>query len=382
MTCLFVLTNSALNRGMNTGLENLAWGLAERGVQVHILCGGKGPKTHNYKIPENVPYHFTGVSGNNPASFLPLFRKIVAQHRIDAVVGWIINTALIAQEDCAKELAFFANLGQMPPRSILLRFIKGVMLRKMGLLDAIKVIGAIRKYPKATNGVVSISRTAQNASISAYQLSSEQCAVIPRGIDTDMFAYKERQSSLNKPVEILFAGNISDGKGVGELADALTFVNTPLILRLCGRAQPNYINHLKAKVDGSSHQIVYMGPQGQRELIEHYHYCDMFVFPSHSEGLGKALLEAMSCGCPVVCSDIPAFKEIVQDGNNGLMVPVRSPEAIAGAIQRYLENHPLRKNCSVNARKTIEDQFSKKHEIDSWMNLLKEQNPKTFTFSE
>ncbi len=59
---------------------------------------------------------------------------------------------------------------------------------------------------------------------------------------------------------------------------------------------------------------------------------DVFVLSSRWEGFGNAIAEAMACGCPAVCSDIPTFKEIVQDGYNGLMVFVRSPEAIADAI--------------------------------------------------
>ncbi|MGM0520095.1 MAG: hypothetical protein ACQERD_10675 [Campylobacterota bacterium] len=82
MRVLFVVTNSALNRGMNTGLENLAWGLAERGVEIHVLSGGNRPKTHKYDLPQNVYYHFTGLSGEN---FLNKYLEVIKSFEIDGL---------------------------------------------------------------------------------------------------------------------------------------------------------------------------------------------------------------------------------------------------------------------------------------------------------
>lgn len=53
---LFVNKQSALNRKMNTGIENLAWGLAERGFSVYIVCGGNKPENINYHFTSNVRY--------------------------------------------------------------------------------------------------------------------------------------------------------------------------------------------------------------------------------------------------------------------------------------------------------------------------------------
>lgn len=367
---LFVITNSALKRNMNTGLENLAWGLAERGVRVHILAGGSMPENHGYSIPDTVSYHFTGQSGENPVGFLTLFELIVREHRIGAVVGWIINTALLAHSPLASGIRFIANLGQMPPRSVPLRFFKQALLGRMGVGEACKLIFAIAKYPSAADAVVSISESVQSASIQKYGLKPNKCKVIFRGVDTEIYSFRLRGEKLGNPVEILFAGNVQNAKGVGDLARAVCLVQTPVVLRLCGRAQDGYIDQLRCALNETHHRIEYMGPVGQLELAVFYQQSDIFVFPSHSEGLGKALIEAMSCGCPVVCSDIPAFKEVVENGQNGLMVPVQSPQSLADAIGKLISDSALREKCSQNARKTVETRFSKKSEIDSWMEVL------------
>jgi len=370
ISVLFVLTNSALNRGMNTGLENLCWGLAERGVRVHVLAGGVKPEHHEYSLPDTVSYHFTGQSGANPASFLPVFEEIAREHPIETVVGWIINTALLASSPAAKDIRFIANLGQMPPRSLLLRFLKQALLGRMKISEAYRLIAAIRKYPSIVDTVVSISDSVKSASVPRYRLLPDSCKVISRGTDTEIFSFSLRNEKWDTPVEISFAGNVTYGKGVEDLAQALCLVRTPVLLRLCGRAEDEYIEQLKVVLSETPHEIEHMGPVGQHELAGFYRQCDIFAFPSHSEGLGKVLIEAMSCGCPVVCSDIPPFKEVIENGLNGLMVPVRSPQALADAIEKFIRDGALRQKCSLNARKTIEERFSKKLEIDQWMKIL------------
>lgn len=374
MKILFVLTNSALSRGMNTGLENLAWGLAENGVQVHILAGGNKPhsSTQAFSIPATVNYYFTGQSGDNPTNLLSHFENIVREHQIDVVVGWIINTALLTQSRSAKGVRFIANLGQMPPRSMALRFLKQSLLGKMKFGEAFKLVAAIKKYPAIADMVVSISQSVQKASIPKYGLKSERCMVIPRGIDTDIYDFHLRQTEIGVPVEVLFAGNVQDGKGVGDIARALCLVKNPVLFRLCGPAPEGYIELLKIVLKDTDHQVMHMGAVGQQELTKYYHQCDIFAFPSHSEGLGKALIEAMSCGCPVVCSDIPTFKELVQNEQNGLMVPRSSPRHLAEAIDLLIADGALREKCSENARKTVQMNFSKKIEIDSWLRILQD----------
>jgi len=367
---LFVLTNSALNRGMNTGLENLAWGIAGLGVRVYILAGGVRPAHHGFTFPDSVSYHFTGQSGQNPASFLPLFEEIVREQQIEAVVGWIINTALLVNSPAAKDVRFLANLGQMPPRSVLLRFLKQALLGRMGIGEAYRLIAAIRKYPSTADAVVSISGSVQSASILKYKLRPDKCKVIPRGIDTEIFSFRPRCENLGGTVEILFAGNVQNGKGVGDLVQALCLVRTPVLLRLCGRAEDRYIRRLKMVLSETPHEVEMMGPVGQQELAGFYRQCDIFAFPSRSEGLGKVLLEAMSCGCPLVCSDIPVFKEVVKNTHNGLMVPVRSPQALAKAIDQLVADSVLREKCSYNAHKTVKDRFCKEFEINEWMSVL------------
>jgi len=372
MNCLFVLKGSALNRGMNTGSENLAWGLAENGLTIHILCGGNEPAVHGYKIAENVHYHFTGKSGDNPIAYIPAFHEIVQAHKINAVIGWISLIAPLAAEAKDYDISFIASQGQMPPRSVVLSFIKRALLKRMGIVEALKALASIYSFPRKVKGVVSNSLTVQSASISAYRLNKDKCHVIHRGIDTSIFQFKKKRYQTDR-FNVTFAGRVHEPKGLDDLVSALAFVPYPVTVTLCGNGEPVYIAAILEKLRSFNlgHDLIYAGPQSPSELLRYFHDCDIFAFPSHSEGMPKALLEAMCCGCPVVCSDILPHKEVVQDGKNGLMVPVKSPKDLANAIIRYIENPTLRELCGRNARQTIEDRFSKQRELDSWLQLLR-----------
>ncbi|HEY2345039.1 MAG TPA: glycosyltransferase family 4 protein [Xanthomonadaceae bacterium] len=81
-----------------------------------------------------------------------------------------------------------------------------------------------------------------------------------------------------------------------------------------------------------------------------YRSVDAVVLPSYREGLPKGLIEAGACGLPLVTTDVPGCREVVTDGEDGLLVPVRDAAALAGAIARLHDNEVLAANLGRAAR--------------------------------
>jgi glycosyltransferase involved in cell wall biosynthesis len=83
----------------------------------------------------------------------------------------------------------------------------------------------------------------------------------------------------------------------------------------------------------------------------------VFVLSSRSEGFPRSILEAMRAGLPVAASEVGGVGEAVADGVNGLLVPARSPEALATALARLITDAALRQRLGAAARATFETRF-------------------------
>jgi glycosyltransferase involved in cell wall biosynthesis len=79
--------------------------------------------------------------------------------------------------------------------------------------------------------------------------------------------------------------------------------------------------------------------------------------PSYREGLPKTLLEAAACGLPIVTTDAPGCREVVRDGVNGLLVPVRDADALAAALRKLIDDAELRRRMGEQSRLRAETEF-------------------------
>lgn len=390
-TILFVVKGSALNRNMNTGLENLAWGLAAHGCRVHILSGGSQPVSHAYSVPNDVTYHFTGRSGN-PIGFLSSFRVLSRSILFDAIVGWVSILTVLAlavdERHVQGRPTLLANHGklerQISRRTRFTRFARrqSIILASFlrgftGLRQALSALKNVELESSRIQQVVSISQAADFNVRQVHGFAAEKCSVIARGVDTTLFSPRLVGPRDAFPsVRLLYTGNVLPSKGVGEIVDAIGELMTPINLVLCGNGSREYVNQLRKRLasfpDGGLHKIEWGGAVVGQALIRAYQAADLFVFPSSSEGLGKSLLEAMACQLPVIASRIPPFTEFIQDRVNGLLVELGSSKSVAMAIQEFLDNPALRDRCARSARKTVVRHFSRDTEINSWLRVLYE----------
>jgi len=106
---------------------------------------------------------------------------------------------------------------------------------------------------------------------------------------------------------------------------------------------------------GVLHAVEFPGVLSRERKIELMQRCSIYVSPSIYEGFGLAILEAMSCGAPVVSSPVGAVPEVV--GDAGLLVDGKSPQEIADAICKYLDDDALRDEMGRQGRARAEKEF-------------------------
>jgi glycosyltransferase involved in cell wall biosynthesis len=107
---------------------------------------------------------------------------------------------------------------------------------------------------------------------------------------------------------------------------------------------------------GIREQVVFLGHR--EDIPELLALCDLFVLPSHFEGLPVSVIEAMAAAKPVVATDVGGTNEAVAHGETGLLVPARQPEALAGAINSILGDPGLARRFGTAGRARAQREFS------------------------
>jgi len=186
--------------------------------------------------------------------------------------------------------------------------------------------------------------------------------VIANGVDTNVFRPRDKVELRKKlgltpeAVILLYVGNLVSYKGVGVLIDALALMKAahPLLL-LMGDGDERLNLEEKACQLNLSHRVRFLGAMAPDRVPEWMAAADAFVLPSFTEGRPNVILEAMACGLPVVATDIPANRDMVMIGKNGLLVPPGDPQALTIALDKMVSDSELRARMGEVARRSIHE---------------------------
>lgn len=117
-------------------------------------------------------------------------------------------------------------------------------------------------------------------------------------------------------------------------------------------------------------RVELLGRRPPAQVRERLQQADVFLLPSVAEGISNAALEAMACGLPVVSTCCGGMDEAIRDGVEGLLVPVRDPEAMAAALHRLWVDPALRRRLGGAARARVEGEFSSSRALAQWQELF------------
>jgi glycosyltransferase involved in cell wall biosynthesis len=162
--------------------------------------------------------------------------------------------------------------------------------------------------------------------------------IMGSGVDTTRFYPSSSPVLEHEPVRVLLASRILWDKGIGEFVEAARLLSAeglPVCFRLAGSPDPgNPASVPDAQIAAWVQEgiVEFLGKVADMPTL--LRESDIVVLPSYREGLPKSLIEAAACGIPMVTTDVPGCREVVSDGETGLLVPVREAAALAGAIRR------------------------------------------------
>lgn len=110
----------------------------------------------------------------------------------------------------------------------------------------------------------------------------------------------------------------------------------------------------------------------RKDMEEVYARCHVVILPSYREGLPKVLIEAGAVARPSITTDVPGCREIIRDGVNGLIVPVRDPHALAAAIEKLYLQPDLRRRMGLKAREIVAGEYTLDQVLGQTMTLYRQ----------
>jgi glycosyltransferase involved in cell wall biosynthesis len=188
--------------------------------------------------------------------------------------------------------------------------------------------------------------------------------VIHNGVDPAKYRPQDGSRSLakyrvRKPF-VFFVGRLSRQKGVFDLLDAMEHVpeGTTLVLATGKPDTPQILEELRRALSASENVVWIPEMLEDPDLVGLYNEAAVFACPSIYEPFGIINLEAMACETPVVATRVGGIKEVVVDGETGLLVPPGDPVRLGRALSRILEDPRLAARMGEAGRKRVLQHFT------------------------
>ncbi len=210
--------------------------------------------------------------------------------------------------------------------------------------------------------------------VSAGLIRNENVVMV-QGVGVDMERFRATPEPEG-PVRVVLPSRMLWDKGVGEFVEAARLLNTQEAkawFALAGGVEegnPTAIEASQLEAWKQEGVVDWLGHcEDMSRLFSEFH---LVCLPSYREGLPLVLAEAASCGRAIVTTDAPGCREIVRDGHNGLLVPIKNAEALANAMKTLIEDPELRRQMGRRGREMVEKEFSVERVVDKTLNVYQD----------
>jgi len=355
--------------------QKLAKGFIAKGMDVTVLtqyCDG----LPEYEVIDTIPV-YRKMKGWHPFGFTYMF----------SVLGFLIK-----HRRSFEVISCFGLFLFIPP-AVVMRYLykKKVVVRLMcsgnfgdfAGIEPLKVKRLITAAAKHCDRIVYISHDIKKE-LQANHFPDEKLVYIPNGVDVDLFVPLIKASG-GDVANICFVGRIEIQKGLDHLLRAFSILKAggnPVTLSIVGDGQQREpLEKLAHSLELGDH-VFFTG--SAHDVLKYYQSALIFVLPSLSEGMSSSLLEAMSCGLPVVVTTVGGNREIVDCGSAsdeipvsqykiadcGILVNPEDSKGLANALSKLLDDDTLRDQLGERARSHICSRFSQERIVDDYVTLF------------
>lgn len=349
--------------GAERSLVELLPALRHRGLEPIVVC--------LYRRPEGVEQRLvsTGIDVRFLAARTPLgrvaeLRRIIRREQPDLISTVIYEATITAR---------LANAGLHPVLlTSLVSTSYGTSHRANPAFGRAKLaaVMALDRWSARylTDHFHAITHTVKRSAIDHLKIPPDRITVIERGRDPDRLGRPGRERRLEararlrlRPEQevVVNVGRQEFPKGHIHLIDAMRRLKSrPDVVLLQAGRRGHVSSSLEQAVISAelTDQVRFLGHRD--DVPDLLAAADIFAFPSLYEGLGGAVIEAMALGLPIVASDIPAMREVLEPGKNALLVPSGNAEELARAIAALLEDAARAAAFRHRSRQIFEQRFT------------------------
>jgi glycosyltransferase involved in cell wall biosynthesis len=244
------------------------------------------------------------------------------------------------------------------------------------------VIRRLFRYALDGDGALLILQNPDDAALFARArlVKPEKVRLIPgSGVDCTRFTPVDGSGRPAGRFRVVLPARLLWDKGVAEYVEAARLLRgrgVPVDFLLAGEPDPGNPAAVPEHVvrgwvgDGLVQWLGHV-----QDMPGLFHSVDAVVLPSYREGLPKGLIEAAACALPLVTTDVPGCREVVTDGEDGLLVPVKNGPALADAIARLQADPALCRRLGAAARRKALAQFEERSVIERTLGVYRELIP-------
>lgn len=233
------------------------------------------------------------------------------------------------------------------------------------------------------DAVIAVSQETKQDVLKYFNVDEKKISVIYNGIDLDEYNVTNDTSALDKfgidktKPFVLFVGRITRQKGIIHLVNAIKYINSETQVVLCAGAPDteDIGREMKLSVEAvqqNRSNVIWIPEMvSKKEVIQLYSHAAVFCCPSIYEPFGIINIEAMACKTAVVASSVGGIKEVVVDGETGILVPLEQEKAapfeasnpdkfsrdLAEGINKLMSDENLRTSMGANGRARVEKYF-------------------------
>jgi glycogen synthase len=368
--------------GIATYVAQIAHCLARAGLEVEVFCGST---TNSDTVDdEGVLVHRLKVDRMAfPAAISPVFQRRHRQQPFDVIEGpdFLAEGRVVARNfpevpyvvKLHTPFFFTEKFGRVPLNFAKVRANLKILWYVAKTRDFHALVPRNRELFRGerlnllnADDIASPSRAIGEMIGRTWRINPARMSWVP-------YVYEPSPEMLAIPIEtntrrVTFVGRLEWRKGVQDLAPAIPQIlkrQPETVFRFVGAIGPaakpgmDMRTYILERVPAQYHwRLEFTGPVALNRIPQYLADTDICVFPSRWESFGFVVLEAMSAGRGIVCSDGSGMAELVKGGEYGLLVPPKSPRAIADRVVALLQNPPLRFQMAERARREGLERFS------------------------